>query len=294
MAWYERGYEEERRPMGGGLRGHSVVMWLIGINAAVFVLDMIFSTGMRTQAVSPSYWGNYNVADGVFGLQVWRWITYQFLHDGFFHVLFNLLAIYFFGPMIEGWLGGRRFLAFYLLCGTCGALVYTLVVLTAPGLIFPPGTPARVVPIVGASGAVFGILVAAAVLFPTQRVMLLSPPIPMTLRTMALLFLGLAVLSLLAGSANAGGEAAHLGGAVLGYVLIRYPRLLAWAEGVDPGTVRTSLQRRKAERARQAVEDDEKELDRILDKVRQHGLHSLTRGEQRTLRRNTERKRRAG
>ncbi|NJL31790.1 MAG: rhomboid family intramembrane serine protease, partial [Phycisphaerales bacterium] len=84
--------------------------------------------------------------------------------------------------------------------------------------------------LIGASGSIYGILLAAALVAPDMKVMLLFPPIPMKLRTMASVFLGIATLQVLVGSANAGGEAAHLGGALLGFLLIKQPWLLGWAE----------------------------------------------------------------
>ena len=293
MGWEERDYHRDE---GGSGRlftrpgSMSVVTWLLVINAAVFLLDSIFTGSTRAGLLSLSRWGHFNIQDGIFGLQLWRWVTYQFLHGDLLHLVFNMIGLYFFGPMLEKWWGPRRFLAFYLLCGTCGALVLTGLAFV-PGLL-PGGTDTFVV---GASGSVYGILVACAVLFPRQQVQLLFPPIPMTMRTMALVFLGIAALSLIAGSRNAGGEAAHLGGALLGFALARRPSLLNWADRVSmPQRPPGQRLKRKLEKQAQADAREDAEVDRILAKVREHGLHSLTRGEQKTLKRATDRQRRAG
>ncbi|MFW6335708.1 MAG: rhomboid family intramembrane serine protease, partial [Phycisphaeraceae bacterium] len=153
----------------------------------------------------------------------------------------------------------------------------------------------HVIPLVGASGGLFGILIGAALLFPKLKVMLLIPPVPMTLRTMALIFLGIALFSILVGSRNAGGQVAHLGGAAMGYVLIRYPGFIAWADRIKAGSgggpsLRQRVQQVQEQRASQQRMKDEQEVDRILAKVREHGLHSLTQTEQRTLQRETQRK----
>ena len=66
-------------------------------------------------------YGNFNVPEGVNGYQFWRLLTYQFLHGGYVHLGMNMMALYVFGPLIEKWWGPKRFLAFYLLCGACGA-----------------------------------------------------------------------------------------------------------------------------------------------------------------------------
>jgi len=299
MGYEDRAYYRDEdaprgRGFGGGggglgqrLAGATMVMWLIGINAGVFLIDMVVTGSTRGSALSPSVWGTFTIEQGIFGLQVWRFFTYQFLHWDFFHILFNLVGLYFFGPRMERWWGSRRFLAFYLLCGISGAVLYTALAYI-PGLL-PGGTQGIMK---GASGAIFGILAACATLFPNQRVMLLIPPIPMSMRTMALIFLGIAALSVILGSQNAGGEAAHLGGALLGFVLVKNPGWLNWADGLgqrlrsgDPA--QREARRRHRQNAREAAE--QQEVDRILDKVRQQGMQSLTAKEKKTLQRATER-----
>ena len=108
MAWDERPYYQDRPQQSGfgaRLQGASVVTWLLGINAAVFLLDMVLTSGVRTQGISPFLWGNFNVEQGIFGFQLWRVVTYQFLHGGLLHILFNMIGLYFFGPMMEKWWG---------------------------------------------------------------------------------------------------------------------------------------------------------------------------------------------
>jgi len=292
MAWEDRDYYREGPRFGSRLGKGSVVTWLLVINCIVFVLDAILSSGMRIPAwLSPRWAGNFNAEQAIFGFQLWRWFTYQFLHADFFHILFNMIGLYFFGPLLEQWWGSKRFTAFYLLCGISSAVVFTLFVLLAPGVILPPGADGRAMPLVGASGAIFGILAGAATLFPRQRVMLIFPPIPMSMRTMALIFLGIAALSLLAGSPNAGGQAAHLGGALLGFILVKSPRLLDWADRFSPSAIQHNVNRGRFERKRKQAAAREAELDRVLAKVKEKGLHSLTRGEKKTLQQATDERR---
>ena len=125
-------------------------------------------------------------------------------------------------------------------------------------------------------------------------VMLLIPPIPMTLRTMAIVFIGLAVLGLLAGSANAGGEAAHLGGVLVGFLLVKYPRLVPGFGSVSMQAVRDGLTKGRWEKKQRNAAALEAEVDRILEKVRTKGLQSLSRKERKTLQRATDEQRRAG
>ena len=279
--------------MGGRGPGHSVTTWLLIINCAVFVIDGVLGSARRGGVLAPYVWGNFNVDQAIYGGQVWRFLTYQFLHHGLFHILFNMIGLYFFGPLMERWWGRRRFLAFYLLCGSSGAVLYSLLAIFTPGVIIDPAQAelARaagvVIGLVGASGALFGILAGCAVLFPHQRVQLLIPPIPMSMRMMALVFLGISFLSVISGSDNAGGDAAHLGGAILAFFLVRNPRWLNWADRVSPGdmagSVRGGVQRSRQQKTAERQRATEQEVDRILAKVSDSGLNSLTKKEKRTL-----------
>jgi membrane associated rhomboid family serine protease len=162
-------------------------------------------------------WGSFSAATALYRGQVWRFVTYQFLHSGPMHLFVNMLALYFFGPMVERRLGKPRFLAFYLLCGCCGAACYLL--LWKTGILVYSATST----LIGASAAIFGVMMAAAQIDPHSRVAVLGI-FPMRLRTMVLAFLGLAVLVVLAHGDNAGAEAAHLGGAAAGWLLMRHGR----------------------------------------------------------------------
>ena len=290
--------------LGGRLSGASITTWLLIINAVVYLLDAMLAGASRSGGFTISKWGALNLDTAVYGFQIWRFLTFQFLHADFFHVLFNCIGLFFFGPLVEQWWGSRRFLAFYLTCGVTAGVMYALIAGLLPGVIFPAEAVQagahNVIPLVGASGGLFGILIGAALLFPNLKVMLLIPPVPMTMRTMALIFLGIAFFSILIGGRNAGGQVAHLGGAAMGYVLIRYPGFIAWADRLNAGSrrggpsLKQRVQKVQQQRASQQRMKDQQEVDRILAKVRDHGLHSLTQSEQRTLQRETQRQQRGG
>lgn len=293
MGWQDRAYnrEETGHTFGRRAAGMTVTQWLMLVNVVIFLVDSVLFNATRGGYLAPRLWAGFSIEKGVFGLQLWRWFTYQFVHSSFFHILFNMIGLYFFGRLMEQWWGSRRFLAFYLICGASGAVVFTLLAFV-PGLldIRPTDT------LVGASGSVFGILVGCALVFPHQRVMLLIPPIPMSMRTLALVFLGIAVFSVIVNGGNAPGEAAHLGGAVMGLALIKFPGLLGFSDHPilkrrhrGPGRFQ-----RKMEKLRRTEEAEQLEVDRILDKVRASGLNSLTRGEKKVLQRATERQRNSG
>lgn len=274
--------------LGGRLGSAPVTKWLLITCAAIFLLDSILFGSQRASMLSPMTWGLLSIEQGVYRFQIWRFFTAIFLHANFMHVFFNCLGLFFFGPLIEQWWGGKRFLAFFIICGLFGNILFVLLALGVPGLLFPSGLDPRVASIVGASGGLFGILAASAYLFPKMRVMLLIPPIPMTMRTMALIFLGLAALSLIAGADNAGGDAAHLGGAVVGWLLVMYPSILAWADRVSPEAIQQGYNKGRFERKKKQEVSHRAEVDRILDKVKDKGLSSLTSKEKRTLQKETE------
>jgi membrane associated rhomboid family serine protease len=207
-----------------GPRVRSVTMWLIIINVVVFFLDLVLlaigfyglilvgDRGLQMGILQ--YWGHFSQYFAIEKLQLWRFVTFQFLHGNLQHLVFNMLALYFFGPLVEAYLRRRQFFVYYLLCGVGGALFYLLLLL----LGYRIGTPT--VPLVGASAGIFGILVAAALIAPHAMVYLFGL-VPMRLVTLAYFFIIFAVLQVLFLGANAGGEAAHLGGAAMGVLLMR-------------------------------------------------------------------------
>jgi len=202
-------------------------------------------------------------------LSVWRLVTYQFLHAGFWHVALNMLGLYFLGPTLEQHWGSRRFLYFYLGCGVAGGLVY--IFLTSVHWL-PVG------PMVGASGAILGLLAACAILFPHFVVFIFLFPVPIRV---AAVLIGLgAVAVILTQGNNAGGEAAHFGGMVAGAAY-------AWSESKG-GTLKHKFRQGQWEKRMAAERDLQAEVDRILDKVRQSGLQSLTRRERGILKKATE------
>ncbi|MBS7456202.1 rhomboid family intramembrane serine protease [Coralloluteibacterium stylophorae] len=145
----------------------------------------------------------------------WQLVTYAFLHGSFGHLFFNMLALFMFGAPLEYTWGNRRFATFYFVC-VVGAGITHLVVTALLGL---PGLPT-----VGASGGVYGLLLAYGMLFPRQRVMLLFPPIPMEARTLVIVFGALAFLMGITGAGGNIAHFAHLGGMLFGWLLIRYWR----------------------------------------------------------------------
>jgi membrane associated rhomboid family serine protease len=149
------------------------------------------------------------------GFLPWQVVTYGFLHGGLTHLLLNMLALYMFGGEIERVVGQRRYLTFYFVCVLSAAIAQLLVtaVLAAPPY-----------PTVGASGGVFGLLLAFAMYFPNRRVLLIIPPIPMPAWLFVTLFGILELYFGVTGTQAGVAHFAHLGGMVGGYLMIRHWR----------------------------------------------------------------------
>jgi len=222
------------------------------------------------------------------GFQAWRFIGYGLLHVNLTHLVFNMIGLWVFGAIVEQAFGRLRFFALFTLSVVIGALLYFLLnvgglavlgatdkVFVVPGLLF--NNP--YLPLIGASAGVYGVILAAAWLKPDEDIYLFFV-FPVPLRYFALAIIGIAVLTLLQHGQNAGGEAAHLGGAIAGWWIAQRPHLL---DDFFPFFHR--IDGRRAPRpARKKAAVSEAEIDRILDKVREHGLGSLSDRERETLR----------
>jgi membrane associated rhomboid family serine protease len=250
-----------------------VVTYLLVINIAIFVLITVSSVLREAlcHVGMMAVWATPLTGGGILGGQIWRLVTYQYLHatDSAFHLFFNMLGLYFLGPPLEARWGPKTFFIFYTACGVAGGILFTLLVLVG---FIPAGT------MVGASGSVLGLLAACAVLMPQMIIILLFFPVP--IRLAALLLVAVYVLNLLAafgsGHAGAGGDAAHLGGMAFGAAWC----LWGWSW----------LQRRREthhqgawERKMRRQEQLQAEVDRILAKVHEQGIQSLTRREKQIL-----------
>lgn len=280
MGIADRDYTTGRGRTGGGAgQVTPVVKWLLIINVAVFFSDVLLFNHHLFE------WGFFSIESALRHGRVWEFVTFQFLHGSVLHLLFNSVGLFFFGPWMERWWGARRFTVFYLLCGAAGAGFYTL--LWSLGLF---SKESAATPLIGASAGIYGILMGVAVIAPNLRVALIFPPIEMSMRQMAMLVLGIATFTILTGfGGNEGGEAGHLGGAILGLLLVRSPQWLKWADRRGPvmDIIRPkAFDLRPAAKLKPRTEVDlalSSEVDRILDKVSQHGFQSLTQAERAIL-----------
>ncbi len=225
----------------------------------------------------------------------WTLFTYFFFHSQFFHILFNMLFLYWFGDILTQFLGNKRLTAVYLLGGLAGAFIAILTVNLIPAL-----TPFRGSFLVGASGAVYAVVVAAATLVPhVQMNLLFFGPVKISYIAAGYVLLSLFAIK----DENPGGNLAHLGGALMGFVFIwqlrkgydwgaPFYRLSDWVTSIAkpaPKKVKTYKSTYVTVNQGQQVAEPasdhitQEEIDRILDKISLTGYDSLSKKEKQTL-----------
>jgi membrane associated rhomboid family serine protease len=185
-----------------------VTQALLFANVAVFVLERSGALALGELALWPP--GGLESR-----FEVWQIVTYAFLHANLAHIFFNMLGLYMFGSEVERLFGARFYAAYYFGCVVSAALCH-LAVTAWMGV--PP------YPTVGASGGVYGLLLAFGVYFPHRRVLLLFPPIPLPARVFVIAFAALELAFGVTGTAAGVAHFAHLGGMLGGWLMIQYRR----------------------------------------------------------------------
>lgn len=246
-----------------------VVRWLLIINTAMFILQLLV---LKPAFGSDYLWYLALVPSSFLGKgYLWQIVTYMFLHGGLIHIFFNMLFLWMMGSEIERAWGGKEFLKYYFVTG-CGA-----------GLVNVLVQPHATTRTIGASGAIFGLIIAFALAFP-ERELLLYFLIRIKAKHFALLVGALELISLFALPEMGIARFAHLGGLVIGYAYIKYEKLSY--------PFRKLFRRWRAQHAqsyfrRKAAEQEtaRREIDRILDKISREGIGALTDKEKRILER---------
>lgn len=297
MGLSDRQYARQREPGGFGAFSsrYSVNTWLIIINIAIFLIQGFGGPTVHNWIEEHGYFSTYQLVPR---LQFWRLITFQFLHASFMHVAMNMLGLWVFGGMVERHLGPRKYAAFYLVCGIFGGVMY--VVLNGLGYAAYKLWNLQSAPLllnnnpdmhlVGASAGVFGVIMACAFVAPNAMIQMIFPPISLRMKVMAYCYVGIAAFNLIIGGQNAGGDAAHIGGAIAGYFFIRRSHLLHDFFDVLNDSRKAGHAKRKP---RGGDRPDQAELDRILAKIRAEGMGALTEKEKATLRSATDARRSA-
>jgi membrane associated rhomboid family serine protease len=246
---------------------------VVGFVAGMIVPDLHNLFGLVPQQVLFHRW-------------IWQPLTYLFLHGNIWHLVFNLFALWMFGMPVESQWGERDFLKYYFLCGFGAAAAHLAL------------GPHSTIPVIGASGSVFGLLVAFAMLYP-DAVVYLYFLIPIKAAHMAILFGAIELYYGAAGSTPGVARFAHLGGMLTGYLYIRWWwvakiqlkalwRRASSAEADDEPAPRP-VPRRAAKPKAHAPGADMAEVDRILDKILSDGLGALTDEEKGIMHRYSER-----
>ncbi|MEX2571392.1 MAG: rhomboid family intramembrane serine protease [Gemmatimonadota bacterium] len=267
--------------------GFVVTPWvkrLMIANAVVFVLTVAFGGLVQYLALTPER----------LVPQVWTPVTYMFVHLGVFHLLFNMLVLFFFGPPLEERWGSREFVKFYFIAGLGGALL---------SLVFPSYS------IAGASGAVYGVMVAFAMFWPENPIYIWGI-FPVKAKWLVGFLVGLSLFYAVGGGQSGIAHLAHLGGAIAAFAYLKSPYAPpAWGNVVTyqrprprsrNWNVLSSLARKPEAKAEQQQEEAPRrpmatasqraemhrsldEVDRILDKISAGGISSLTEEERKQL-----------
>jgi membrane associated rhomboid family serine protease len=269
------------------------IKWLLAINIALFLLPLLGGNTVDNWLVQ--YGALWPIGHPLF--RPWQYITYMFLHGGFMHVFFNMLALWMFGIELEQMWGSRRFLAYYFLCGLGAGIIHSLVM-----MMMGNGAPT-----VGASGAIFGVTLAFGMAFP-NRIVFLGFFLPLPARIATLLFIGLELYAGIAGSTDGVAHFAHLGGALIGFILIKiggvmtlggiFDRFPWFRQGNAPMMMPFEQQPVRRQRSPQIIDvpyrdvgqrapvdrghprmdfgADQSRIDEILDKISRSGYQNLT------------------
>ena len=249
---------------------------LVVANLVVFLLQV-------TLFVSPGFLATFGFVPLTALARPWTFLTYMFLHGNFLHLAFNLLALFVFGPQVEERMGGGAFLRYYLLCGLGGAALSFVLMQFRPVTL-----------VVGASAAVYGVLLAFVWAWPDQPINVFLLPTPIPAKWLVTFYVAVTLVLALLPASDGVAHLAHLGGFATGFL---YLKIGDWRLGraernlrrrsepsvlVHPGRAARASGAPKPPRR---VERDpaQTEIDRVLDKISARGIESLTPAERRFL-----------
>ena len=216
-------------------------------------------------------------AYGVRSFQLWRLVTYMFVHGGFWHLAINMWGLYLFGSMLERRMGSANFLKLYFISGVVGALLW---------LGFNWNS---YIPCVGASGALFGVMVAAAMMYPNAMIMLLIPPIPLKLKTFVIIYALIESFSSVTGTEGQVAHLVHLGGLIGGYFYMRYAypkdtyNVFKFLKFKTKNSSNAAHSKAASKSWKFVKPSSSNNLDEILDKISHSGINSLSEKELETL-----------
>lgn len=255
----------------------SLTPWVKGIiiaNAVVFLLQKTVFTG-------PWFYELFAFSPGQAGRHWWGFVSYMFVHGGLLHLAFNMLMLFFFGPAVERRMGSTGFAVYYFVCGLGGAIFSFAVSLFTP-----------VMPFVGASAAVFGVSLAFAMNWPDAGIYVFPLPFPVKAKWLVIFLAAVNLLAAVTSARDGVAHLAHLGGFLFGFLYLRAQTRVAQRSRVHtrraPRLARIPERKGRAHApaARDehpAPSDIQAQVDRLLDKISESGLESLTPAERRLL-----------
>jgi membrane associated rhomboid family serine protease len=247
----------------------SVIQPIIIANVIVFFVQIMFR-GLLESLFA---------LDATRPVQVWRLVTYQFMHGGLWHLFFNMYGVWVFGRLVERALGPRRFLQMYLYSGAIGGVLWLLFTWRQQALC------------VGASGSLFGVLAVAALAFPDLRLALLFPPVALPMRTFVFIYGLIEVLNSFAPGSSGVAHLAHVGGLLGGFIYVKRLRKgnpfpnLKWIKDFIRKIDGDKEMRTMPKSGYHGGEPTPDEIDRVLEKMSFEGYDSLTQREREILER---------
>lgn len=223
MQYYNQGYDNQRRGFLSGVP--KVTRNLLIINGIMFLATLL------NQPFMVETFALFYPKSQFF--HWWQPVTHMFMHGNFWHLFFNMYTLLIFGSVVERTIGEKKFLVFYFVCGLGAAALHTGIqaiqaqtflnaVANGTGAAATSYMQLKMIPTVGASGAIYGILLGYAMLYPDSRLTLIFPPITFRAKTMVLIFLGIELLTGVLGTQDGVAHFAHLGGMLFGWLMIRY------------------------------------------------------------------------
>ncbi len=248
------------------------VKWLLISNIVFFILQSAMGGALENffGLIPNRVWSS---------MEIWRLLTYLFLHGSFFHLLFNMFALWMFGRELENAWGTREFTKYYFICGIGAGLF---------NILFEPSSRH---PIIGSSGALYGLLTAFAVVFP-ETVIYLYAIIPMRAKHFLILIGAIEFLASVQGAPSLVARFAHLGGIAAGYLYLKSNAFRSFFNRWVNRFLDSLVAKKSAGRKRVVPreEDLSVQVDKILEKILVHGEGSLTEKERETMRRYSSKK----
>ena len=212
---------------GGGFMSNvpTVTKNLIIINVIVFIATLV-NENLMTTAFALYYPTSPN-------FHWWQIITHMFMHGGFWHIFFNMYTLFIFGCVVERIIGSKKFLLFYFICGLGAVGLHFLVqyfqmqsymeaAAAGSAAAYQSIAMIKSIPTVGASGAIYGVLIGYAMLFPESKMTLIFPPVTLSAKWMVVGFAAIELLTGVTGWASGVAHFAHLGGMLIGWLLILF------------------------------------------------------------------------